>query len=364
MGKDQSPVPESQIDLKSAYYESKFNSSKKFVRALILIVAIFNLGLLIPDLMLVGEASQKMGISIIRAAFSLILIVFFLKISAIKKFKVFYLWLTFCEFFSLAVFLFVFANYENPNILIQAMGMMIVIIVIFLISSKWIQTLVVALTGETGFLVCALARTDFAAGMEFWVCFVYMVLTLLLCAITAKNTDLHQFREFVAKRELERLSCTDFLTDTVNRFKFVEEAERWMGFCKRQKLPLSLVFIDVDNLKTINDGYGHLTGDFVLSNLAKTIRSKIRDSDILARWGGDEFILLLPNVSQKNAAMMIERIRDDISQKPVIEGMSVTCCFGVAAMKETSSFEGLVNEADGLMYAGKKNGKNNIQQSV
>jgi len=183
----------------------------------------------------------------------------------------------------------------------------------------------------------------------------------LFCAIFSKNSEVHQFREFLAKRELERISSTDYLTNTANRFKIEEEAEIWIDFCRRQGLPLSLVFFDVDNLKKINDCYGHVTGDSILTNLVKLIKNQLRSSDVLARWGGDEFVILLPNASLENAATFTERIRNSIEQAALVKGISTTCSFGIAEMKDGSDFQSLICEADKLMYEGKENGKNNIQ---
>jgi diguanylate cyclase (GGDEF)-like protein len=341
-------------DLKSAYYDYKFNASKKYVRAIIVIAAVFNLFLLIPDIAMGVETSQHASIIAGRLVFSLMLLVFYAYTERIKKFNTFFAIITICELCALGIFIFVLASYRDMNILIQAMGLITVIIIIFFIPSRWDHTLVIAVAGEAAFLLCILVIVDFDPGTDFWAAAVYTVIAILLCAITARNAEIHQFNEFIAKRELERLSSTDYLTEAVNRYKIMEEAERWMEFCRRHDLPLSLTFIDVDNLKMINDRYGHHMGDMVLANLAKVIRSQLRGSDILARWGGDEFIVLLPSTDILSAGSLTERIRASIKKSAMIDGMSITCSFGVASMEGEQSFEDLVRQADDLMYNEKK----------
>ena len=197
--------------------------------------------------------------------------------------------------------------------------------------------------------------------MELCASVVYISISILLCAFSARNSEIHQYREFVAKSELERVGSVDYLTNTANRFKMEEEAGRWIDFCHRQGYPLALVFIDIDDLKTINDRFGHNAGDSVLMNMTHIIRSQIRNTDILARWGGDEFVLLMPNMTLDNAIGVSERIRSAIINNNFTKGIRVTCSFGVVAMKDGSVFQNLIEEADTLMYTGKKLGKNNVQ---
>lgn len=133
-----------------------------------------------------------------------------------------------------------------------------------------------------------------------------------------------------------------------------------MAFCRRQGLPLSIVFFDIDNMKNINDSYGHAIGDFVLTTLTKLVKNQLRGSDSLARWGGDEFVILLPSVTLANATALTERIGNRIQEYTFIEGYCVTCSFGVVEMKAGSDFETMVSQADKLMYDSKKHGKNSV----
>lgn len=352
---------ESFLDQQASYFVYKLSVSKKYIRIFIIAACLINLVMLIPDLALIKGEIMKISIAVIRVIFSLVLLGVFLKIKNIKTFGMFSLVVTGCELFAIAIFLFVLFRYNQPNFPIQTMGLIILIIAVFYAPNRWKHKLFTAVLGSVGFFICALVFPEFVNTTDFWASIVYVSVAVILCAISAKNTEKHQFREYLARCELEHISSTDYLTNTANRYKMKEEAERWMDFCRRQELPLSLVFIDVDDLKIVNDKYGHPVGDSVLADLAKMIKNQLRSSDILARWGGDEFVVLLPNVTLEPAIALIERIRNSIRENTFVKGISVTCSFGIVEMKEDSKFETLIKQADKLMYISKKHGKDNIQ---
>jgi diguanylate cyclase (GGDEF)-like protein len=267
-----------------------------------------------------------------------------------------------CEIFAIFIFYFVLTRYDQPDFLIQAMGMMTIVIIIFLIPNRWIHMLFVSLCGTAGFFVFSYLYSGYSP-LEFTSAAIYLFLTIVLCAASAWNADRHHFNEFKTRRELEHIGSIDYLTNTANRFKMEEEAKRWINFCHRQSFPLAVVFIDVDNLKIINDQYGHQVGDTVLSSLSTIIHNQLRCTDLLAAWGGDEFIILLPNILLEDAVHLTERVRDAIGKNSLIIGETVTCSFGVAAMRANSTFESLINEADNLMYESKIAGKNHVKWS-
>jgi diguanylate cyclase (GGDEF)-like protein len=128
---------------------------------------------------------------------------------------------------------------------------------------------------------------------------------------------------------------------------------------------LALLFIDLDNLKTINDVYGHLVGDAVLMQAAERIRACLRDTDTVARLGGDEFIVLLPGVGdEKNALMVAEKIRSSLMMSMTADGIAVStsASIGVALYPDHGSNESdLMNNADMAMYEAKSSGRNTIQ---
>jgi diguanylate cyclase (GGDEF)-like protein len=342
------------------YYNDKLLSSGKYIQALVMVSALINLFLLIPDVSLIESLSGIYAVIFVRTVYCLGLLGVLFATRLIKTFIPFSIVVTACELAAFLVFLFVYHLYRLPDFTIQTMGLMILIIVVFYVPNLWLNMIAVSLLGSAGYFASAFICMEEPDSMELWAAVTYVSLAILLCALNARNTELHQFREYKAKCELERLSSTDHLTNAANRFKMEEEAERWIRFCRRQGFPLALVFIDVDNLKKINDQYGHTAGDSVLSELSALIQRQLRSSDILARWGGDEFIMLLPNVTLENAVKLTERVRNQIREHTFIHGVIVTCSFGVVSMKEDASFENMVHEADESMYSGKKKGKDSV----
>lgn len=168
-----------------------------------------------------------------------------------------------------------------------------------------------------------------------------------------------------AREKLQRLAITDELTQTFNRRHFMAAAEIVFLQAQRGKGPFSVVLLDADDFKQVNDGYGHLAGDEVLRQLAENIRKSIRKHDLLARYGGEEFIVLLPSTHLEEALEVAERIRVAILHNPAeVNGipLKVTVSIGVATFKPTmQSLDNILSLADKAQYQAKNAGKNRIE---
>ena len=153
----------------------------------------------------------------------------------------------------------------------------------------------------------------------------------------------------------------DPLTGLLNRNHFFREAERQIEACKQQQLPCSLLFIDIDDFKQINDQFGHLTGDSILVEMAHQIRDSLRQQDLIARYGGEEFVILLPVTSAWQGAQIAERVRTRVAQCSA-SPVPVTLSLGLAVTAgRAGSLNQLINEADNAMYTAKKHGKNRLE---
>ena len=165
------------------------------------------------------------------------------------------------------------------------------------------------------------------------------------------------------KGKLEELAYTDPLTELSNRRFFLEEMKRVLETARRYKEPLSLMILDVDNFKRINDEYGHDVGDLVLKQLAQVIKKNTRSSDIAARWGGEEFVIALPKTDEKGALMVAERIRQEFKRSKVkVDGEEIgtTVSIGVAVFDEGYDLDRLIKEADEALYEAKRTGKDKV----
>lgn len=344
----------------TAYEDYKLQLSQKLIPILAIVTSVFNFALIIPDWLLIGDLGKRILVVCIRALYSALVIYTAIKSKSMRSFRLFSAFVTVCEGLALAIFIFVMLQYERFDFLIQAFGLIIFILVIFLVPNRNAYSVILALAGAAGFFICSHLREPNIDPVKFWAALVYIPAAIILCTVFASSTERHQFREYIAKSRLEHMSSTDFLTDTANRFRLEEEAGRWMDFCRRQDMPLSLAFVDVDNLKGVNDRYGHAVGDTILVNLAKLFQRQLRSSDTLARWGGDEFVLLLPNTALASAVTLMERMKSSVDEQSFVASIKITWSCGIVEMEAGDSFQTILCRADALMYEGKHNGKDII----
>lgn len=163
--------------------------------------------------------------------------------------------------------------------------------------------------------------------------------------------------------EQQRLATIDPLTMLRNRRAFMELARVELNRSQRYELPLSLILIDVDHFKAINDGHGHGAGDQVLTALGALLHQQLRTPDLPARWGGEEFVIALPNTDGAGGAVVAERLRGAVQALQLTHAgasIPVTASFGLAAYRPGESIESLVDRADRAMYAAKLGGRNRV----
>jgi diguanylate cyclase (GGDEF)-like protein len=158
------------------------------------------------------------------------------------------------------------------------------------------------------------------------------------------------------------LAFTDGLTGLYNRRYIMDQIEREFIRAQRSKAPLSLIMVDLDGLKKINDRFGHHVGDSFLKEVARIVKVNTRASDVAARWGGDEFMLLAPGTDSKGANKIAERIRAQVERYTIkLEGeeVGITISAGIVSYPtHASAVLELVKKADEAMYSAKRGGKN------
>lgn len=164
----------------------------------------------------------------------------------------------------------------------------------------------------------------------------------------------------VVKNNYERESRTDPLTGCLNRAGFVSVLTREQERLSKHGIPVSFVIMDIDHFKSVNDTFGHNTGDEVLLNLSRLIRSKIRNTDALVRWGGEEFVVLCGDTPLQNAQVLAEKLRAAIESTVLIKQRQITCSFGVAEMVPSEDPKHLFERADKALYASKESGRNRV----
>jgi diguanylate cyclase (GGDEF)-like protein len=161
--------------------------------------------------------------------------------------------------------------------------------------------------------------------------------------------------------QADEVSHTDALTFLPNRKSMIAELQRQVTYAERYGVPLSVSMIDIDNFKEINDTLGHGVGDQVLRFIASQMRDRIREPDVLGRYGGDEFLVILPNSTASGAAEQATRLNQQVASSPVVAGkelIRVTMSIGITQYQPNSdTWETLLERADQAMYQAKHDGR-------
>ena len=183
------------------------------------------------------------------------------------------------------------------------------------------------------------------------------------------STIVNHFNSVLTNRkllsELEKQAKMDEMTGVFNYRTFRNVLEREVGRAKRYKKPLSLLMVDVDHFKSVNDTYGHQKGDLVLQGVARMLNESKREVDTVARYGGEEFAMILPETVLDGAVQMGERMRNMIKEATFIEGREITISVGVATLDcEDISSDRLIGSADKALYCAKNGGRDRVYASI
>jgi diguanylate cyclase (GGDEF)-like protein len=158
---------------------------------------------------------------------------------------------------------------------------------------------------------------------------------------------------------LYQKSITDELTDILNRRGILDYLKRELSTHQDQPLLLSVLLLDIDWFKNINDIYGHLIGDQILKEFSTLLKSHLRDTDVIGRYGGEEFLIVFPDTSSDEAHVIAERLREIVSTHLFTEGIHLTFSGGIYHLQGASLYD-LINQADINLYEAKRQGKNRI----
>ncbi|MDE2598085.1 MAG: diguanylate cyclase [Rhodocyclaceae bacterium] len=166
--------------------------------------------------------------------------------------------------------------------------------------------------------------------------------------------------------KLEAVALSDKLTGLANRLALDMMLQRDMAEHRRTGMGLALLLLDLDRFKDINDAHGHLAGDAVLKRMAEAIRTQLRDSDMVGRWGGEEFLVVLKRTDLNAATLVAEKIRQHVAETPVIYGKDrifLSCSIGIAVLRDGDTADSLLSRADHGLYAAKQGGRNLVRNS-
>ncbi|UOD34422.1 diguanylate cyclase [Deferribacteraceae bacterium V6Fe1] len=181
----------------------------------------------------------------------------------------------------------------------------------------------------------------------------------------SENEFIHYMIDITEQKESEdyfrEMSIKDFLTKIYNRRYFTERLESELELAKRANRTFSLVIFDIDYFKQINDMSGHNVGDTVLKRITDLVKNRLRKVDIFARWGGEEFIIILPETKLNNAVNLAENLRKMIEDTLILDNRKVTVSFGVTEYKNGDTVDSIVKRADDMLYKAKNIGRNRVE---
>jgi diguanylate cyclase (GGDEF)-like protein len=169
-----------------------------------------------------------------------------------------------------------------------------------------------------------------------------------------------QFEMGKYHKRLLKMATTDPLTGLVNRIRLDEKLAECHQFYQRTGRHFSVIIIDLDYFKRVNDTYGHLIGDKTLVKLSKLLSDNIRSIDMVGRWGGEEFMIICPETTSEGGKQLAEKIQSVIERYDFPHIHTMTCSFGISESREGDRIENVVGRADSALYRAKEEGRNRV----
>jgi polar amino acid transport system substrate-binding protein len=163
------------------------------------------------------------------------------------------------------------------------------------------------------------------------------------------------------EEELEKLATTDKLTSIYNRHKIDLSLREQIEVAQRYERTFGVIFFDIDHFKDINDKYGHKVGDMVLVELSRLVSKVIRKSDLFGRWGGEEFLIILPETSKDESVKLAQKLREIIQKHDFEKIGKLTCSFGVTSYRLNDSSDSIIKRVDKELYKAKNRGRNRVE---
>jgi diguanylate cyclase (GGDEF)-like protein len=332
----------------------------RFMRPVILLLGLLYWLFIIPDYLIIRNHETFTAILINRTAFLAATAILYFALKRVKNSLWITYLITFFEILAVVLYLVIYAHYESPNYLIQAFSVMIIILGIAQVPNKWVNMLAACFVASASFIALSPGYIENMKSSEYYAGIVFIILVLIIAGMSSFKSSYYNRKQYIYREELLLLSNTDPLTGIYNRAKFNEELDNLICYSRRYGTPFSFVIFDFDNFKDVNDTYGHLAGDEVIKDTVVIIRDSIRKTDVFARWGGEEFVLLLPNTDREQSIEMTNRLKELITKKTYGKAGGITCSFGLATFSESDNADSLMTRADRFLYTAKREGKNRI----
>ena len=346
-------------DLEREFFDYDMRRYAKVVGPVALVFGAIYMMFLMGDYLAIENPSSFLMILLIRSLFLSTSVILYLAVKKIRNYTKLACLITAYEFLAILGFFIIIYYYESLSLLLF-FSVMAMTLAIYITPNKVMYTQIISVFLSLSFFTFYAKRIEGIDSTGFLKIAAYHLIILCYCNIGAYVTNYYKRKQFADARELLRVSTTDPLTGIYNRAKFNGELNQWVEYCNANESDLSLVIFDIDDFKRVNDSYGHLVGDSIIQNITSAIKKAIRNTDVFARWGGDEFVILLPGTDTHQALEMMDRMRVCVQNSQYHKEANVTCSFGLAALRKNESAEALLQRADQLLYDAKGCGKNMV----
>lgn len=297
----------------------------------------------------------------IRIASIAVILIFYLLFGRCKDYSSYLLTVSLQELFFIASYLFIMYQYPRINFELYCIDIIIIITLYFFIPNLWLSSVILSFTLMLSFFIYYnfninnfFPKPRTVSGSA------CIIIIFIINAINSNRTYVYKRTQFYDNLMLRNLLNTDALTGACTRIKFDKEIKEHIEKTSNSDYVFSLAIFDIDNFKRINDTYGHLEGDKILTGLADIVSINKRSCDILTRWGGEEFVIVFPSTSLLNAVKISERIRTKIAETVFSIKETVTCSFGVTQCQLDDTESTLMRRADKYLYDAKAKGKNAV----
>lgn len=343
-------------EIEKAYFDQFFENSMVFLRRSLMMLGILYTLFLIPDWFFLRPHADFIWAFLNRGLFFGLIMILYFWLRFGKGFTLYPVIMLLTEIAVSLLFIQMFVVYDKSgDLMIQFLGMISMILGMFLIPNRaYYHLTATSIAGAAFFYqaVQAYQPADFQAMA--WL--VYLVVIIGISYVNAVRANIYQRKQYINSLNLKELLDMDPLTEIYNRQKFDEELMKYLASVKEESV--ATIMFDIDDFKLVNDQYGHLEGDRVLKLVSEIARNQVRERDVLARWGGEEFIILMPHAGKLEAYTVAERIRKKIEAYFANEGRVITCSFGVTEISRTDDFEAIMKRVDAHLYEAKAKGKN------
>ncbi len=248
-------------------------------------------------------------------------------------------------------------HFAPVDLVFEVLDLVILTYGLFLIPNRWITNLCVSIFLSIVFFVLTPFTIPTLNIGTKAILIIYLFFQVLIVSVLIYRIHVQERLNYLQQLQLEALAKTDALTKAFNRVACDAALQQ---MCSNH-CDFSLILIDIDNFKQINDTFGHLAGDRVIVKTVDIIKSIVRQDDIVARWGGEEFVVLLPHAPLEGAAETANRMKGVLSAAEAGDTVGkITASFGVTAFREGDDMNSIINRADQLLYQAKQQGKNKV----